>query len=276
MKKILKGVASVTGGLVFMLSASTALATPGFIALEGSDATSFHQDSTYGPQLFNYLQGGSSKSVLIYNQSGTINIDASTGFTNTYTTDLSTITLGDYSALYVQTPGSCCNGDSNVLNGFGVAVNAFIAAGGNVAIGNYTGGSYDGVVIGGSGTPAGVIEGYAAQNGGVGGGPTCSDGETVTALGISKGFGQPPVDGCWSHQGYQNSYWSTFGYVDLIHAAPDYVFGDGTNNGSSFLALGGTLGDPGVPEPATWAMMLMGFFGVGSMVRRSRRATALA
>jgi hypothetical protein len=29
---------------------------------------------------------------------------------------------------------------------------------------------------------------------------------------------------------------------------------------------------PGVPEPATWAMMLMGFFGLGSVVRRRRRA----
>lgn len=28
---------------------------------------------------------------------------------------------------------------------------------------------------------------------------------------------------------------------------------------------------PGVPEPATWAMMLMGFFGLGSVVRRQRK-----
>ena len=37
-------------------------------------------------------------------------------------------------------------------------------------------------------------------------------------------------------------------------------------------------GDPGsaVPEPATWAMMLIGFFGLGSMVRRGRRQSALS
>ncbi len=28
-----------------------------------------------------------------------------------------------------------------------------------------------------------------------------------------------------------------------------------------------------VPEPATWAMMLMGFFGLGAVVRRQRRQT---
>jgi hypothetical protein len=32
----------------------------------------------------------------------------------------------------------------------------------------------------------------------------------------------------------------------------------------------------GVPEPATWAMMLLGFFGVGGMVRSRRRAVAVA
>lgn len=33
---------------------------------------------------------------------------------------------------------------------------------------------------------------------------------------------------------------------------------------------------PGVPEPATWAMMLIGFFAIGSAVRSSRRKLALA
>ncbi|HEX7943502.1 MAG TPA: PEPxxWA-CTERM sorting domain-containing protein [Phenylobacterium sp.] len=33
-------------------------------------------------------------------------------------------------------------------------------------------------------------------------------------------------------------------------------------------------GDTGVPEPATWAMMLIGFGGMGAMLRRRRFATA--
>jgi hypothetical protein len=33
---------------------------------------------------------------------------------------------------------------------------------------------------------------------------------------------------------------------------------------------------PGIPEPATWAMMLLGFFGMGSVVRRRRRDLAAA
>ena len=39
-------------------------------------------------------------------------------------------------------------------------------------------------------------------------------------------------------------------------------------------ALGGSIGSA-VPEPATWAMMIIGFGGVGSMVRANRRRQAL-
>jgi hypothetical protein len=40
------------------------------------------------------------------------------------------------------------------------------------------------------------------------------------------------------------------------------------------MALYGTGGNAGVPEPATWAMMLIGFGGLGAMMRTRRRATA--
>jgi PEP-CTERM motif len=46
----------------------------------------------------------------------------------------------------------------------------------------------------------------------------------------------------------------------------------------------GTVTDPitqapivaGVPEPSTWAMMLIGFFGLGAVLRRSRRKASFA
>ena len=260
-----------------VMVATPAAAAPGFIALEGSDATTFHHDSLYSTQLFKYLKGASAKKVLVYNAGGTsFNIDASTGLTNVYTTTLTGVTLTDYSALYLQTPGTCCSASLTALDGFGASVNSFIAGGGNISIGNYRGGSYDGVVIGGLGAPAGVIEGVGALNGGVGGGPGCTDKETVTALGIGKGFTQPKVLGCWSHQGYDNTYWGGLGYLDLIHADPAYTFRGGKHDGSSFLAIGGTLGSPGVPEPATWAMLVLGFGGVGALIRNRRRMALAA
>jgi hypothetical protein len=40
--------------------------------------------------------------------------------------------------------------------------------------------------------------------------------------------------------------------------------------------VGATLSTGGVPEPATWAMMLVGFFGMGGLLRRRRQAMATA
>ena len=46
--------------------------------------------------------------------------------------------------------------------------------------------------------------------------------------------------------------------------------------GNYILASGTATGDiPGIPEPATWAMMIIGFAGVGAALR-SRRRTAVA
>jgi hypothetical protein len=273
-QRIFAAVLSLALGLVLTFGARPALADPGFVALEGSDATAFHHDPVYTPELFKYLQGSSSLPVLVYNPAGVIDLSGITGGVSTVDeTSLTGLTLSNYSAIYIESVGGCCIPDQTVLNGFGAEVSAFVAAGGNLSIENYSGGSYDGVVPGGA-APNGSVEGYAVSNGGVGSGPSCTDGETVTALGISKGFSQPPVDDCWSHQAYENSYWAPLGYIDLIHSSADFVFGDGTSNGSSFLALGGTLGAPtptGVPEPATWAMMLLGIGAIGAGLRASRR-----
>jgi hypothetical protein len=40
--------------------------------------------------------------------------------------------------------------------------------------------------------------------------------------------------------------------------------------------VGGGLAPPGVPEPATWGLMILGFGGVGSTLRASRRRKAAA
>ena len=46
--------------------------------------------------------------------------------------------------------------------------------------------------------------------------------------------------------------------------------GSGAGNGTPCTDCGGGGGNE-VPEPATWAMMIMGFGGVGAMMRRRRR-----
>ena len=79
------------------------------------------------------------------------------------------------------------------------------------------------------------------------------------------------------------------------------AFGYGTGSAFSFVRLidvfaqggtsnGGTVGTDidavgaistrrpmaAVPEPATWAMMITGFFGLGTVLRSSRRRQAVA
>src|SRR5580765_7863330 len=140
-------IVQIMGGamIVAMGTAGSAYATPaGFVALEGSDATALHHDASYTPNLFAYLQGGSSLPVLVYNPTGVIDLSGiNGGVAEVNVTSLSGVDLSLYSALYIESTSGCCIADNTALNGFGSAVNAFVAAGGNVSIENYVGGAYD-------------------------------------------------------------------------------------------------------------------------------------
>jgi hypothetical protein len=72
--------------------------------------------------------------------------------------------------------------------------------------------------------------------------------------------------------GYTGGWWFA---VDIYN---DEAPGDGTFTvaGRDFCTVGANCGgtDQGVPEPATWALMIMGFGGAGAMLRRRRTVVA--
>ena len=56
-------------------------------------------------------------------------------------------------------------------------------------------------------------------------------------------------------------------------AGANYIIaGESTDGGTQSATLG--VGAVVVPEPATWAMLIAGFFGLGGMLRRRGAATA--
>lgn len=75
-------------------------------------------------------------------------------------------------------------------------------------------------------------------------------------------------EGVW-HSLFSTPGWGTFQFYDFVSL--------GTNGQSAGNVLLGELNaTPSVPEPATWAMMLLGFGAMGVAVRRSRRKVAVA
>lgn len=71
---------------------------------------------------------------------------------------------------------------------------------------------------------------------------------------------------------------SVFWLFDFGVAGVDYItvadVEGWDNSGWSNAAIYTTGGPPAVPEPATWAMMLLGFGAAGTAIRRNRRRNA--
>jgi hypothetical protein len=62
---------------------------------------------------------------------------------------------------------------------------------------------------------------------------------------------------------------TTLTALGLSKGAYVYTWGTGAHSGSLTINVGG------VPEPSTWAMMLLGFCGLGYMAYRRRNTCAL-
>ena len=116
--------------------------------------------------------------------------------------------------------------------------------------------------------------------------PTFSDvlnftNDTAGSYSISLGSSAPAVDilsailtgpdGSFSlTKVFDNGTTESFSFGPMLLALGDYSLTLSGNN-SGVGDLGGTVTISAVPEPATWAFMLLGFGGMGVAMRRRRR-----
>ena len=83
----------------------------------------------------------------------------------------------------------------------------------------------------------------------------------VTAFGQSLGLTDDVVSDCCTHNSF-----SAIGGLNVVDLDPDNVAT--TLAGDVTVTPGGLSG---TPEPSTWAMLILGFGGVGAMIRARRR-----
>lgn len=275
--RLLQGAALLCVPLIF-----TNMAQAGTVILEGSDAITFHCGAgsftpgacTYESQVWKALDGASGKPIAVIEGSVPVALTSEgSGITiDNFASVAAAGTLSNYAAVYFEGDAGDNEGpegDTAIMAaGAASTVSAYVSGGGTVMIEDYSGGAaWDSIVgtTGGANTHvAGAFGGSLVTS------SSCTDNETVTALGTANGFTQPPAIGCWEHQAYDESFFGGLGFtLSFFDAAPNMV--SSKTGWSGLLSTGVTL-TGATPEPGTLLLLAVGLIGVFVLAgRRSRR-----
>jgi len=268
----------VAAVLVTAIGATQASAA-GLIILEGSDAQTFHSLDPYSTAFLTGMATFSSAPTLpilaVDTSSSPVGVPP-TGIVILPTIPSLATLLSTYSGLYIQSPGTCCDENDAAILGHEADVAAFVAAGRSLAIENYQGGAAFDSVLGFSPTTDGLaslVVGFDGLGFGLGTGlGGCFDGNIVAPAGSAFGLGPVgsaiPNIGCFGHQAYLASYFDAKGFIFHIADNPGLPgFNVVISNGGGGLAEA----TPGVPEPASIALLIVGLAGI-AVVRRLHRS----
>jgi|HubBroStandDraft_6_1064221.scaffolds.fasta_scaffold333634_1 hypothetical protein len=238
------------------------------VILEGSDAIGFHcqQEAeagacVYTAQAWKALDGSSGKPIAVIGDVPGISSQGSGVTIDDFVSVAAAGTLSQYAALYFVATGGCCTENDSLITAAGAqaAVTSYLTGDkGTVMIENYIGGSaWDFAVgAGGLGNADGNSKGYGTAAGGF----SCTDGETVTATGLTNGFTQPPPISCWEHQAYNTAFFSGLTSINGSGFSLSFFNADATQapGYSALLSDGVTLtgGGPSVPEPSSLVLLM--------------------
>jgi hypothetical protein len=269
--------ALILGAVVGFGLLPTTPVTAGNIVLTGHDAD-YHatlggSTSAYAALQaeITFAQNGSTLPVLALD-AGTELTSALTHLGIAYTNVLPTAVTNasfnssTYSAMVVASEQSCGGCDNSVADNAAIATHlsaiaAFVTAGGGI------------VGLAGAADP--LAYAYVPTAASNGGGAPPSTGFVETAAGLAVGLvaeNGDPTHNYFSTPG-SGGLSSLFQVAEVNGANDETVFVSGAS--ISCTGPSCTIITTGVPEPSTWAMMLLGFAGVGFMAYRRKAKPAL-